>query len=226
MAEAEALLLLRKRTSVPVPEVFNAYTIGEYGFILMSNIPGVSLALCWQNMTRDSKTSIFRQLESYIREWRQIEGPLFGSIGGGPREDVLFKHPWDAEDRHYGPFSTREEFNQGVVEALRYARTNAQLTKRDEPLVERILASHSQDERKVLTHGDLHQSNIFVNGDIITGIIDWGAAGYSTSGREYSCLRWQALDLEWRELISTILETEEYELWAEVNQSMVDYTGI
>lgn len=34
MGDAEALCLLRKRTSVPVPEVFNAYTIADYGFIL------------------------------------------------------------------------------------------------------------------------------------------------------------------------------------------------
>lgn len=113
-----------------------------------------------------------------------------------------------------------------VVEALRYARPNAQLTKRDEPLVERILVSHSQDERKVLTHGNLHQSHIIVNGDIITGIIDWSAAGYSISAREYFCLQWQALDLEWRKLIPTILETDEYEFWNEVNQSMVVYTRI
>lgn len=100
-------------TSDPVPEVFNAYTIADYGFILMSKIPGLSLTQCWENLTGDSKTSIVRQLESFILEWRQIEGPLFGSIDGGPCEDVLFKYPWDAEYRYYGPFLTRKEFNQG-----------------------------------------------------------------------------------------------------------------
>jgi hypothetical protein len=40
MGEAEALCLLRKRTLVPVPVVFNAYTIADVGFILMSKIPG------------------------------------------------------------------------------------------------------------------------------------------------------------------------------------------
>lgn len=113
-----------------------------------------------------------------------------------------------------------------MLEAIRYSRPNGRLTTRDEPLAGRILGSRSQDERKVLTHGDLHQSNIMVNGNVVTRIIDWGAAGYSISAREYFCLRWQALDLEWRDLTSTILEVDEYELWAEVNQSMVDCTGI
>ncbi|KAH8428510.1 uncharacterized protein LDX57_006209 [Aspergillus melleus] len=226
MGEAEALCLLRNKTSVPVPEVFNAYTIADIGFILMSKIPGISLGQCWKDLTWDDKSSIVRQLGGFIREWRQIEGPLFGSIDGGPCEDVLFQHPWDGEPRRYGPYSTRNEFNQGVVEALRNSRPHAQLTKRDEPLVERILVSRDQDETKVLTHGDLHQSNILVNGNVVSGIIDWGAAGYSISAREYFCLRWQAIDLEWKDLISTILDVDEYGFWAEVNQSMLDYTGI
>ncbi|KAJ5219929.1 hypothetical protein N7468_009133 [Penicillium chermesinum] len=228
MGEAEALSLLRKRTSVPVPELFNAYTIADIGFILMSKVPGVPLEKCWKGLTRDTKRSIVGQLKGFIQEWRQIEGPLFGSIDGGSCEDILFQHAWDAVPRRYGPFLTRKEFNQGVVEALRYSRPNAQLTKRDEPLVEGILASGGQDEGKVLTHGDLHQSNIMVDGNVVTGIIDWGAAGYSISAREYFCLRWQALDLEWRDLVSDMLQFDgnEYELLAEVNQSMVDYTGI
>ena len=46
MGEAEALCLLRIKTSVPVPEVFNAYTIADIGFILMSKIPGIPLKQC------------------------------------------------------------------------------------------------------------------------------------------------------------------------------------
>lgn len=158
---------------------------------------------------------------------RKIEGPLFGSVDGGTCEDVLFKHAWDAaKSRQYGPFSTRKEFNRGVVEALCNARPYGKLTKSDEPLAERILTSRSQNERKVLTHGDLHQSNITVKDNVITGIIDWGVAGYSISAREYCCLRWQALDLDWRDLISTIFDVGDYDFWAEVNQSMADYTGI
>ncbi|KAJ5144332.1 hypothetical protein N7526_001840 [Penicillium atrosanguineum] len=226
MGEAEALCLLRKRTSVPVPEVFNAYTIADIGFILMSKIPGIPLENCWKDLTLDAKSSIVQQLSGYIQKWRQIEGLVFGSIDGGPCEDILFQHPWDAKPHPYGPYATRKEFNQGVVEALRNSRPNAQLTKKDEPLVRRILVSGDQDETKVLTHGDLHPSNIMVNGNIVTGIIDWGAAGYSISAREYFCIRWQALDPEWRDLTSNILDVDDYTFLAEINQSMVEYTGI
>lgn len=60
----------------------------------------------------------------------------------------------------------------------------------------------------MLTHGDLHQSNNMLKDNVIAGVIDWGAAGYSILARGYFRLRWQALDLDWRDLISTILEFE------------------
>lgn len=43
----------------------------------------------------------------------------------------------------------------------------------------------------------------------ITGIVDWGAAGYSVPAREYICLQWTALDPGWRELTRSILLNDE-----------------
>jgi aminoglycoside phosphotransferase (APT) family kinase protein len=58
--------------------------------------------------------------------------------------------------------STRDKYHKGAVKALCYVMPNDKLTKHDGPLVERILASRSQDERKVLTHDDLDPSNIML----------------------------------------------------------------
>lgn len=52
----------------------------------------------------------------------------------------------------------------------------------------------NQEEVKILTHGDMDQSNIMIRDGKIIGIIDWGAAGYSVPEREYYALRWPALD--------------------------------
>ena len=38
-----------------------------------------------------------------------------------------------------------------------------------------IRLMHAQ--RKVFTHGDLHQSNIMMNDNVVTGVIDWGVGG-------------------------------------------------
>lgn len=61
-----------------------------------------------------------------------------------------------------------------------------------------------------------------VDENVITGVIDWGATGYSIMAREYFGLRWQALDLEWR---PHFYHSRSCGFWAGVNQSMVDYTG-
>lgn len=63
-----------KLTSVSVPEVFNAYTIADVGFILMSKIPGIILEKFWPNLTRNSKISLIRQLGSFIPEWLRLKG--------------------------------------------------------------------------------------------------------------------------------------------------------
>jgi hypothetical protein len=89
MGEAEALCLVRERTSVPVSKVLNAYAIDDVGFLVMERTPGITLEQCWKSLTGDAKQSIVRQLQGFIQEWRQIEGTLFGSVDGGPCEDVL-----------------------------------------------------------------------------------------------------------------------------------------
>jgi hypothetical protein len=69
-------------------------------------------------------------------------------------------HPWGNQDYQYGPFQT------GVVEALKNARPGGQLVDEDDyGLAEEIPASgeNGQDERKILTHGDLHPTNIIIN---------------------------------------------------------------
>lgn len=222
------MCLVRKHTSVPVPRVFNAYTVGNIGFILMEKMPGRQLDECWEYLSDSSKGSIANQLRGYVQEWRSIEGPFFGSVDGGPCMDVIFKHPWENEDHLYGPFQTRKEFNEGMVEALRNSRPDKRLTEKDLLFAERLLASadHSASESKVFTHGDLHQSNIMIQDGTISGIVDWGAAGFSVGGREHFGMRWSARDSKWRELSGTVLPADEYYFWEEVNYYMMQYTCI
>jgi aminoglycoside phosphotransferase (APT) family kinase protein len=229
MGEAEAMILVANSTSVPVPEVLNAYMIEDIGFILMRKIPGATVQACWEDLSEDSQQFILDQLRGYIHGWRKIEGTFFGFVDQGPCQDTVFMHPWGNQDYQYGPFQTRKEFNQGVVEALKNARSGGQLVDEDDyGLAEEILASgeNGQDERKILTHGDLHPTNIIINDGKLAGIIDWGAAGYSIASREYFGLVWMTPDSSWRKSASNILASDEYEFWAKVNYSMTQYTGI
>lgn len=227
MGEAEAMILVRDQTSVPVPRVFNAYVIAEIGFIVMEKIPGDELA---ETLPRPVKAALAEELRGYIQQWRQIRGSFFGTVDGGPCQDVIFKHPWENKEYDYGPFVSRGDFNAGMVEALKKSRPSATLeTAEDELFAEELLASGqdlAEPETRVFTHGDLDQSNILVRDGRISGIIDWGAAGYSVPEREYFGLRWPTLDQEWRDLSTSILPPDGYEYWTTVNREMMRYTCI
>lgn len=225
MGEAEAMMLVTRETTVPVPRVFNAYVIQEIGFIVMEKIHGVEMA---ETLPRAVKESLARELRGYIQQWRRIRGSFFGAVDGGPCQDVIFKHPWENKEYDYGPFGSRKDFNIGMVEALKKSRPRLTLeTDEDVRFAEELrISGADQPDIRVFTHGDLDQSNILVRGGRITGIIDWGAAGYSVPEREYFGLRWPTLDLDWRELSTSILPSDGYEYWKNVNREMMRYTCI
>ena len=77
------------------------------------------------------------------------------------------------------------------------------MDEEDYLLAERILASgeHGQDERKIFTHGDLHQTNIIVDSNNnIAGIVDWGTAGYRIAASEYFSMKWATYKASWKKL--------------------------
>lgn len=195
----------------------------------MEKVPGVPLGVCWDALSQNVKLSIMKQLREYIKQWRKLEGPFFGTVDGGLCQDIIFKHPWENREYEYGPYLTREEFNNGMVEALQRSRPNQVLTEKGQCFAEKLRTSGSgsdEEDMKVLTHGALHQSIIIVQNDEITGIIDWGVAGYSVPAREYFCLRWTAMDPDWFDLLAPALPTNEYKFWEEVNHQMMACTCI
>ncbi|RAL03601.1 aminoglycoside phosphotransferase family protein [Aspergillus ibericus CBS 121593] len=232
MPEAEALILLAAKTIVPVPTVLSAYMIGDVGFILMTKIEGGLLASCLDTMSREELQGIARQLKSYILEWRELRSSFLGTVTGGPCQDILFRHPWDYKStKQYGPFHFFTQYRYAVVEALRLSRPEGVWYEKEEKLKERILSFG--DERTtpilgVMTHGDLHPGNIFIKDGGVSGIIDWGEAGYSLPERESFAANRIAMDPAWVEMIHACIPSfpEENELWDEVDRSMMRYSPL
>jgi hypothetical protein len=91
--------LLRERApSVPVPQVYNAYRIGNISYILMEFIPGQTARECWKTLSETEKDSVIAQLRQYVTTWRSIKGDFFGSVDGGPCQESIWKHPWENVD--------------------------------------------------------------------------------------------------------------------------------
>ncbi|KAK2754417.1 hypothetical protein FQN54_007061 [Arachnomyces sp. PD_36] len=230
MGEAEALILVAAKTKVPVPRVLSAYTIGEIGFILMSKVEGETLYSYLDSMSPEELQVIFSQLKSYVLEWRKLDSSFIGSVGYGPCQDILFQHPRDYKSRkQYGPFNSFEDYKLGVIDALRSSRPAGVWGEKEQALKERILSFPDDGSTRpgVLTHGDLHPGNIIVKDGLVSGIIDWGAAGYSPPERELFEAK-RTLDKFWIEKIHSFIPIlpKKYELWEDVDRSMMRYAPL
>lgn len=198
----------------------------------MGKVEGEILGSCLDNLSLEERQSIVLQLKTYVLEWRKICSPFLGSVDGGPCEDILFRHPWDADapPKRYWPFNSLEEYKPGVVEALRSSRPHGVWGETEENLREKILRSRNEisTDLGVMTHGDLHPGNIIVRNGVVTGIVDWGEAGYSLPEREFFAARRIAIDEDWIETIPRFIPSfpREFELWDEVDRSMRVYSAV
>ncbi|KAL3476661.1 kinase-like domain-containing protein [Aspergillus californicus] len=231
MHEAEALMLLAAKTTVPVPKVLSAYTIGDIGFILMSKIEGETLGSCWDSLSPEELHGVGRQLKSYVAQWRGLGSCFLGTVDSGPCQDILFNHPWDYKSsKTYGPFNSVEEYKAGVIEALRQSRPPGIWYEKEEALREKILsfAYTKSTFPGVLTHGDLHEGNIMIKDGVVSGIVDWGESGYSPREREFFAAKRKSLDDCWTEIIHYAIPflKEEYELMDEIDRSMMRYSPV
>ncbi|KAJ9293777.1 hypothetical protein DTO271G3_7404 [Paecilomyces variotii] len=202
-----------------------------WSFILMSKVEGETLGSSWDNMSHEERQTIARQLNSYVLEWRKLGAPFLGSVDGGPCEDIIFKHPWDYTSlKRYGPFQSLEEYKLGVIEALRLSRPDGVWSQIEEELKEKIVSYDNERSADigVMTHGDLHTDNIIVQNGLVSGIVDWGEAGYSLPEREYFAAKRIAMDESWIETIPCFIPAfpEEYKLWDEIDRSMRVYSPV
>lgn len=177
LAEAEALKFIKSKTSLPVPEVYNAYVDEETdrGVIIMENIEGDVLKDVIEEMDPERREKILLELQKLMSELRSIEGDFIGSIDGSPCEDPVFC----AEQGGFGPYKTEAEFNDGLIRAMNISQSNSWVDHVSKLI--RAMPSH----KIVLTHSDLSPRNIIVKEDKIAGIIDWEMAGFYPEYWEY-----------------------------------------
>lgn len=177
MAEAAALRFVRQRTSIPVPEVFDAYVPdgNKNGCIVMEYIDGKRLDEVWDSYDEAQKEGIISQLRGYFNELRSIQGTFVGSVDGTHCEDQFF-----SDDRTaYGPFDSEAAFNDGLIRAVRARGSHSWA----DMVVRFIKALPSH--RIVFTHNDLAPRNILVRDAKVVAIVDWELSGFYPEYWEY-----------------------------------------
>src|SRR3569833_495851 len=178
VAAAESMKLVRRYTSIPVPEVHSVYTDDATGHvrIVMEFIEGDQLDKVWDGFCDEEKQAVIGQLRCHFEELRKIKSVFIGSVDGTACEGLLF------EDRPgaYGPYQTEAAFNEGLIEALHDSDSGPWASMVFD-MIRNIMKAHEI----VLTHGDFDPRNILVQGSKVVAILDWELAGFYPDYWEY-----------------------------------------
>ncbi|KAL9634319.1 MAG: hypothetical protein Q9204_003046 [Flavoplaca sp. TL-2023a] len=178
MTEAMSTRYVRSKTSIPVPEVIDAFVHPEteHVCILMEYIHGRSLDEVWDTYSGTQKEQVISQLKGFLEELRQIKGTFIGSVDETCCTDQFF----DGENKaSFGPYVSETAFHDGLVRAVE-ARARNTWTDRVVKFI-RALPEHDI----VFTHNDLAPRNTLVRDGNVVAILDWEFSGFYPSYWEY-----------------------------------------
>ncbi|KAF2844405.1 hypothetical protein T440DRAFT_326785 [Plenodomus tracheiphilus IPT5] len=230
ISEADALRFVASSTHVPVPEVFGAYEKDGSGNIFMSRIIGKPLHDVLDILDEAKREKVTKQLSGFVTSWMGLRGDYFGSMGFKACRDVFFQHLPAATmpDREYGPFRSRTDYCNGLIDALRNSRPGGELDASDAHLVKRI--QRLGDGCAVFCHGDLTPDNILVDDQLnVVAIVDMGVSGSSIPEREYFEAKFRARNSVWSSMIDRIIpkiSDNTYALLSELERALVRYSGL
>ncbi|KAI1144064.1 kinase-like domain-containing protein [Hypoxylon sp. FL0543] len=181
--EFNALRMVRRYTSIPVPEVLDVAVERVAAddsfswpktYLLITRIPGLPLWRC-QNVLSDRDIErIANQLKDYVAQLRDIpklaksDAAICNTLGEACRDSRI------RGASPVGPFADEAAFSQ----ILRFS---------DDPA--------RRGHRIVFTHADLNPRNILVDQTVqsdgsigwsVTGIVDWETAGYYPEYWDYT----------------------------------------
>ncbi|KAJ3502385.1 hypothetical protein NLJ89_g8911 [Agrocybe chaxingu] len=183
--EAATMRFIRERTTIPVPRVWGVLTFQGLPYIFMSRLPGRDLwnPDIWQSLPESVNERILSQLRDYVGQLRELEPPseppLICSVLGGPVLDHRL-----STTGPYGPYRDEAQFNSQRRQGYTVEQYAAYRNFPSE-ILSAVRRAHTIRHSIVFTHNDLHPGNILVEGDRVTGIVDWECAGWFPAHWEY-----------------------------------------
>jgi hypothetical protein len=99
----------------------------------MSKVIGKPLYNVLHTLDEVQIERVTEQLSGFVKSWMHLRGDFFGSIGFKACRDVVFQHLPAANmpDQEYGPFRSRTEYCNGLMDALRNSRPGGQFDAND-----------------------------------------------------------------------------------------------
>ncbi|KAI1170281.1 kinase-like domain-containing protein [Nemania sp. FL0916] len=177
LVEGDNMLMMRQKTSIPVPAVYALYQHQPSGdnVIIMEYIPGRGLNSCYSELDSEQKASIGAQLRSQLTEMRSVPSPDFYGLPADPPRPYLV-HPWIFRTQ-VGPFGSATEFLNEYFKA-QFSGSETSVFLEIQDMKAQFLELSKNHSASVLTHADLQAHNIILRPDGSICIIDWESAGY------------------------------------------------
>nr|RBQ98674.1 hypothetical protein FVER53263_20311 [Fusarium verticillioides] len=176
--EYNALKVLEAKTTIPGPRVFDMVCLNndedDLSYLLISRVPGTSLAICRDALSDQDYANLSAQLKDCVSQIRDISKPANNGMAICNTLGEACRDPRIRDWSPIGPFADEASFSQN----LRFS---------DEP--------SRRGHKIVFTHGDLNPRNIMmerisssagVSGWRLSGIIDWETAGYYPEYWDYT----------------------------------------
>lgn len=135
--------------------------------ILMTRIRGVPLSSAFNELSQERQPEILRQLQKYICALRSHTPPRPGYVGA---VDFTALHDEIVHEGPFGPFDSVPEFHKALRRGIEEKSGHTELDNM-------IEMEKSRDYSCRMTHGGLSFRNIIIQGEKLTGIVDWETSG-------------------------------------------------
>jgi aminoglycoside phosphotransferase (APT) family kinase protein len=216
-SEAYATTFVGMHTTIPVPRVRDCIEEGGITYILMTKVPGDPVFHGVAEMSPQELNSFVETLRDWTCQLRALHAPsgAVAHFDGGPCWAKRI-----TEGSTCGPFTSVVHLHEFLV-----AGVTANPLERQRLRLMAEQKSHSRPHRVCFTHNDLDPSNLLVMNRRLTGLVDFGCAGWypeywdfttAVFGRgylrEYGYTEW--IDA-WRRVYPQYQDEldVEYELW-------------
>lgn len=215
LGEASSMEFIRHNTSIPIPKIYCAFKHKKHTYIVMERVKGHIIGSYWLERSEDSRTRLLAQLKHFVDEMRALQppGPGIANANGGSLHDLRLPGLWLDEPVctaiRFGPFEDIPAFHRWLTKP--FDQPNDTLPAESNDLIKQY--RDTDWGQPVFTHGDLNCLNILVDGEKITGIIDWETAGWYPSYWEYTTAHQMNIrNLFWYDYIDRFLEPRPKEL--------------
>ncbi|KAK6516477.1 hypothetical protein TWF506_006384 [Arthrobotrys conoides] len=183
LTEYTTLLYLQEhRPGIPVPKPHGLIISGNYSYIFMSYVPGVTLDKAWPTLSHSNKLYIQQTLNDFSLDLRKIPHPAGSPLGGVAGEGCkdTRRHTKISE----GIYTPEELWDFQYLNAKSTGRVYFEFLDRlTKPCLSKEIA---------FTHGDVRDENIILvedgeGGYGVSGIIDWEMGGFYPA--DFECIK-------------------------------------